>query len=131
MRILVADDVPSVRKLLRLILEPDHEVVEASDGDDALRQLFDHRPDVAILDVAMPARTGIDVCRQLRSDPQLAKTGVIVMTANGAQTDRSVALAAGADDFLAKPFSPGSIVRLVEAVYASRVHRNDGGGPAD
>jgi CheY-like chemotaxis protein len=118
--ILVADDTPSVRKLMRLILEPTHLVIEAGDGDDALRQLIDRRPDLAILDVAMPARTGIEVCRQLRQDPRLAATGVIVMTANGTPGDRSIALAAGADEFLAKPFSPGRILRLVEDVIAAR-----------
>lgn len=118
--ILVADDSPSVRKLLRLILEPTHAVIEAGDGDDALRRLLDCRPDLVILDVAMPARTGIDVCRQLRQDPRLASTGVIVMTANGTPGDRDIALAAGADQFLAKPFSPGRVVRLVEDVIAAR-----------
>src|SRR5215210_7988294 len=112
--ILVADDAPSVRKLLRLILEPTYLVIEAGDGDHALRQLVDHRPDLAILDVAMPGRTGLDVCRQIRLDPRLAGTGVIVITANGTPTDREAALAAGADHFLPKPFSPGTIVRLVE-----------------
>jgi CheY-like chemotaxis protein len=120
MSILVADDVPSVRRLLRMILEPAHVVIEAGDGDQALRQLIDHRPDVAILDVSMPERTGLDVCRQLRQDPRIATTGVIVITANGTQTDRSAALAAGADHFLTKPFSPGSIITLVEEMIAAR-----------
>jgi two-component system, OmpR family, phosphate regulon response regulator PhoB len=120
MNILVADDAPSVRKLLRLILEPAHTVIEAEDGGDAIRQLQAHRPDVAILDVTMPVKTGLDVCRQLRSDPDLADTGVIVITANGVQTDRSMAMAAGADQFLTKPFSPVSIMRVVEEVFAAR-----------
>ena len=120
--ILVADDAPNVRKLLRLILEPAHRIIEAVDGDDALRQLAAHRPDMVILDVAMPGRTGLEVCRRLRSDPDaaLASTGVIVITANGVQTDRSMALAAGADRFLTKPFSPAGIVRAVEEVVAAR-----------
>lgn len=64
----------------------------------------------------MPARTGIDLCRQLRQDPRLAATGVIVITANGTPADRSAARAAGADHFLTKPFSPCSVARLVEAM---------------
>jgi two-component system, OmpR family, phosphate regulon response regulator PhoB len=121
MNILVADDVPSVRKLLRMILEPAHVVIEAGDGDQALRQLIDHRPDVAILDVSMPERTGLDVCRQLRQDPRIAMTGVIVITANGTQTDRSAAIEAGADFFLTKPFSPGAITTLVESILERRI----------
>ena len=120
MRILVADDAPSVRKLLRLILEPAHVVIEAGDGDDALRQLIDQQPDLAILDVMMPARNGLDVCRQVRQDPRLAAIGIIVLTANGSTTDRATALAAGADQFVSKPFSPGAIVRLVQDVAAAR-----------
>jgi CheY-like chemotaxis protein len=127
--ILIADDAPSVRKLLRLILEPTHLVIEAGDGDDALRQLHAHHPDLAILDVAMPARTGLDVCRQLRQDPRLSETGVIVITANGTPADRSAALAAGADHFLTKPFSPGSIVRLVETMDAARASGGPDGEP--
>ena len=125
--ILVADDAPSVRKLLRLILEPTHLVIEAGDGDHAMRQLIDHRPDLAILDIAMPARNGIEVCRQLRQDPRLAATGVIVLTANGAPTDRSAALDAGADHFLTKPFSPSSIVRLVQSIVAARDDNSSNG----
>ena len=120
LRILVADDAPSVRKLLRLILEPAHVVIEAGDGDDALRQLIDQQPDLAILDVMMPARNGLDVCRQVRQDPRLAAIGLIVLTANGSTTDRATALAAGADQFVSKPFSPGAIVRLVQDVAAAR-----------
>jgi CheY-like chemotaxis protein len=120
MSILVADDAPSVRRLLRFILEPTHVVLEAADGDEALRQLFDHRPDIAILDVSMPARTGIDVCRQLRQDPRVATTDVIMITASGSQACRSAALAAGADHFLTKPFSPGKVASLIEAILAAR-----------
>lgn len=117
-----------MRKLLRLILEPVHLVIEARDGDDALRQLNEHHPDLVILDVMMPGRNGIEVCRQLRSDPGLAATGVIVITANGAPTDPAAALAAGADHFLTKPFSPGSVVRLVDEVVASRTIGRQGDG---
>jgi CheY-like chemotaxis protein len=120
MSILIADDAPGVRKLLRLILEPAHEIIEAGDGDEALRQLIDHQPDVAILDISMPARNGIEVCRQLRDDPRLTNIGVIVITANGTQLDRTNALAAGADYFLTKPFSPAVIIRLVETLLHDR-----------
>jgi CheY-like chemotaxis protein len=120
MSILVADDAPGVRKLLRLILGPGYEVIEAEDGDQALRLMTEHRPDVAILDVSMPKRTGIEVCRLLRQDPDLATTGVIVITANGTPQDQTAALDAGADYFLTKPFSPGVIIGMVEALLLAR-----------
>jgi len=116
MRILVADDTPSVRRLLRLILEPKYEVVEAEDGNAALQKLLEYCPPVAILDVSMPGRSGLDVCRALRENPRLASTGVIVVTANGTPHDRSAAFEAGADYFLTKPFSPIEIVEHVEAL---------------
>jgi CheY-like chemotaxis protein len=127
MSILVADDAPGVRKLLRMILEPGHEVIEAGDGEQALRQLTDHRPAIAILDISMPLQTGIDVCRKLRQDPRLAVTGVIVITANGTPLDRLAALDAGADYFLTKPFSPGVVVRLVDALLVARATAVSGG----
>lgn len=77
----------------------------------------------------MPARTGLEVCQQLRADPRLAATGVIVITANGTRADRSAALAAGADHFLTKPFSPGSIVRLVETMDPARTTGGPDGEP--
>ena len=120
MSILVADDAPGVRKLLRLILGPGYEVIEAEDGDQALRLMTEHRPDVAILDVSMPKRTGIEVCRLLRQDPDLATTGVIVITANGTPQDQATALDAGANYFLTKPFSPGVIIGMVEALLLAR-----------
>ena len=118
MSILVADDAPSVRKLLRAILELRHTVIEAEDGRQALERLIEHRPAVAILDVTMPEMTGIEVCRQIREDPAFDETSVIIITANGTPTDRAAALAAGSNYFLAKPFSPTVVSRLVEAILA-------------
>jgi len=118
--ILIADDQPHVRALLRMILTPTHTSIEAGDGDSALQLLAEHRPPVAILDVSMPQLSGIEVCRQLRADPRTAETGVIIVTANGAPDDRALALAAGADYFVTKPFSPMVILRLVQTLLAAR-----------
>jgi CheY-like chemotaxis protein len=120
MSILIADDAPAVRMLLRMILQQNHQLIEACDGAEALRAIVDHRPDIAILDVSMPNMTGIEVCRQLRDNPRTAMTGVIVVTANGTAEDRAAALDAGADYFLRKPFSPIAVQRLVEVLLAAR-----------
>ena len=119
--ILVADDAPHIRRLLCAILQPGHDVIEADDGDEALRRAIAHRPALAILDVAMPGLTGLDVCRRFRQDPALQATPVIIITANGGPTDRGTALAAGANYFVTKPFSPALIVRLVAAALAGHV----------
>jgi CheY-like chemotaxis protein len=120
MSILVADDAPGVRKLLRTILEPMHHVIEAADGGEALRRLGESRPHIVILDVMMPELSGIEVCRRLRQDPKLASTPVVMITANGTPTDRAAALDAGADYFLTKPFSPTVMLRLVDTIRAER-----------
>jgi len=116
--ILVADDAPSVRKLFQMIFQPQYRVVEAGDGKEALRRLLDTRPPVAILDITMPQMNGLDLCRAIRQDPRIASTKIVIITANGGPADRAAALAAGADHFIAKPFSPAVILRLVESALA-------------
>ena len=116
--ILVADDVPSVRKLFRMILQPAYRIIEAGDGQEALRLLLDTRPPVAILDVTMPKLNGLDLCRAIRQDPRLASMAIVIITANGGPADRAAALAAGADHFISKPFSPAVILRLIQSMLA-------------
>jgi CheY-like chemotaxis protein len=118
--ILVADDAPSVRKLFQMILQPQYRMIEAGDGKEALRRIIDARPAVAILDVTMPEMSGLDLCRAIRHDPRISSTAVIIITANGSPADRAAALEAGADHFIAKPFSPTVILRLVETMLARR-----------
>ena len=118
--ILVADDAPSVRKLCRMIFQPKYRVIEAGDGMEALRCLLATRPPVAVLDITMPELNGLDLCRAIRQDPRIASTAIIIITANGGPADRAAALAAGADHFISKPFSPAAILRLVESVVPRR-----------
>jgi CheY-like chemotaxis protein len=79
--ILVADDEPTLRRLLRATFGPDHRVTEATDGAEALRRLLAERPDLAILDVAMPVVDGLAVCRAARAEPSLAGLGIVVLSA--------------------------------------------------
>jgi CheY-like chemotaxis protein len=120
-KVLIADDSPSMRTLLRMTLRGgDFDVVEARDGDEAVALLATHRPTVAILDVNMPGRTGLEVCRAVRADPGLARTGVVVISANGLESDARAALAAGADQFLSKPFSPRQLIDAVARLAIGR-----------
>ena len=113
-RILVADDEARIRLLVGTLLRgKGHDVVEAADGDEAARLLASRRPDVAILDVSMPGRSGLEVCRLVRSDPSLRRTGVIVVSAS---VTEEVARAAGADVFLPKPFSPRALLAAVDGL---------------
>ena len=115
--ILMADDETKIRLLLGLLLRGDGlEVIEAIDGHQAVALLATHRPSVTILDVAMPGRSGLDVCRLIREDPSHAHIGVIVVSANAVEAD---VLAAGADAFIPKPFSPRLLLDAVRRL-ASR-----------
>jgi len=118
--ILIADDEPNVRALLRMIVTPAHQPIEAGDGPTALQALFERQPPLAILDVAMPGMSGLEVCQRLRADPRTADIGVIVVTANGAPEDRAAALAVGTDYFVTKPFSLTVMLRLIETLLATR-----------
>ena len=117
MRVLVADDAPSLHLLLRRILDG-HEVVEAGTGDEALDLLRAAPVDVVVLDVNMPGRDGLGVCREIRRDPLHEGTRVIVIAAIGTPDDERRAIEAGADAFLAKPFSARRLVELVNALAA-------------
>jgi len=117
--ILVCDDEGVLRALVRATLSSDrYEIVEARDGDEALEQARNHRPDVIVLDMMMPGRTGIEVLAELRSDPMLDGTRVLVLSARAQNADRIEAEQAGADRFLTKPFSPTELASVVDELVA-------------
>jgi DNA-binding response OmpR family regulator len=117
MKLLIADDEASIRGLVRVTLEENSfEIIEAADGDEALRLAWRERPDLILLDVMMPRLDGLEVCRQLKSDPATKEIVVVLLTAMAQESDRERGLAAGADDYFTKPFSPLALLRMVEAV---------------
>jgi DNA-binding response OmpR family regulator len=122
--VLVVDDEPFILRSLSFVLERAGYVVrQARNGDEALEQLRDSRPRVAILDVMMPRRSGFEVCEVVKGDPDLRDTYVILLTAKGQESARDRGLAAGADEYMTKPFSPSRIVeRVGEVVRAAGGH---------
>ena len=117
MTLLIADDEPAILDLVRFTLEdPQVRIVEASDGAAALELAQQRRPDVALLDVKMPRLSGLDVCRRLRELPECAHTRVVLLTAAAQAEDRRRGLAAGADHYLTKPFSPLALLTLVRSL---------------
>jgi CheY-like chemotaxis protein len=115
--ILVADDEPPIVELVRLTLEDtDLRVVEAYDGVAALERARAERPEVALLDVQMPGLGGLEVCRRLRAMPECAGIKIVMLTASGQEEDRARGLAAGADEYLTKPFSPLALLCLVRSL---------------
>ncbi|MEA3018640.1 MAG: two-component system, cell cycle response regulator [Actinomycetota bacterium] len=117
-RIVVADDSIVVRTLLRRQLEEHgHIVIEAVDGEDALRACRDHRPDLVLLDVEMPKLDGHAVLAALRADPDLADTPVVFLTARTTTEDVVEGLRLGAHDYLRKPFEPAELLARVSAAH--------------
>lgn len=116
--VLICDDEPSLRELIRISLDGPYEFVEADDGERSLELLRSVRPDVVILDMMMPRRSGLEVLSEMRQEEELADTRVIVLTAQPGT--REQALRAGADVVMVKPFEPEQIVAAVEEVLAER-----------
>ena len=113
-RVLIAEDDESLRTLLRLSVDTGElDIDEAVDGEAALELARRNPPDVVLLDWMMPGVSGLDVCRELRADARTAGALIVIVTARSGAGDRDAALAAGADQYVAKPFSP---VELLEAV---------------
>ena len=118
--VLIADDEPNLRLLVAATIESDQlTVLEAGDGDEAWDLLQKHRPDLILLDVQMPGRTGLEVARAIRADPMLATTKIIMLTSKAQQADVAAGLAAGVDLYLTKPFSPIELLTSVERILGS------------
>ena len=115
--VLIADDEPHVVDLIRLTLEDERiTVVDAFDGESALARAERLRPDLIFLDVHLPDISGLEVCARLRTDPRFATTKIIILTAAAQESDVARGLAAGANHYLTKPFSPVRLLSLVESV---------------
>ena len=115
--VLVADDDPDLRDILRSILEGIGLTVrEAADGQEALQAVRTHRPDLVILDYMMPELTGPEVCDQLKQDLLLRHIPVVMLTGKSELRDKVAGITAGADDYLVKPFEPQELIARVQMV---------------
>ena len=109
--VVIADDDGDLRELITIAVQRSGLTLMASVGDGAaaLSAIREHRPDLAILDVAMPELSGIDVCRAVRADPESGDVRILLLSASVDETAQSVGREAGADHFMAKPFSPRAL----------------------
>jgi DNA-binding response OmpR family regulator len=117
MTILVAEDDPDIAQLIgRYLQKAGWTPHITASGRDALVYVRQHPIDLAILDVMLPGMSGLELCRALRSDQATAHLPIIIVTARAEETDRIMGLDLGADDYLAKPFSPNELVARVRAL---------------
>jgi two-component system chemotaxis response regulator CheY len=114
--VLIVDDDHFIRKLIVTTLEgvSAFELHEAADGEEAVEVARREGPRLVFLDIDMPRMDGIEACRQMRGEPSMAGSRIVMLTASADATARSRAEAAGADRFLTKPFSPLDLLRLVD-----------------
>jgi DNA-binding response OmpR family regulator len=117
--VLLAEDDADIRLLVTLKLtQAGHQVRGFGDGLSAAADARAHPPDLAVLDIMMPGMSGLEVCQELRKDPATARIPVILLTALARESDITAGLAAGADDYIVKPFSPRDFTIRVNAVLA-------------
>jgi DNA-binding response OmpR family regulator len=115
--ILIADDETPIVELVRFTLEDDDvQVLGANDGLTALELAQATQPDLVLLDIQMPRLDGLEVCRRLRRVPECDQTRIVMLSAAAQAEDRARGLAAGADEYLTKPFSPLSLLTLVRTL---------------
>jgi CheY-like chemotaxis protein len=119
--VLICDDEEVMRALVRAVLEgEDYAIAEARDGDESLELIRRLRPDLVILDMMMPGRSGLEVLKEIRGDPELAGTPVIMLTARAQASDREAVSRAGADRYLPKPFHLADLAAAVGELRGGR-----------
>lgn len=119
-KILVVDDEPFICRSLCFVLAKDnYEVLEARNGEEAIEAIRAHRPDLVFLDVMMPRIDGFQVTRIVKSDENLKHIKIILLSAKGQDSDKDTGVAAGADDYMTKPFSPTRIVERARQILES------------
>ena len=117
-KILIADDEPDILEILSFNLQNEgYEIITAKNGDDALDKAKQYKPDLIILDVMMPGKTGIEVCNILRSQPLFNPTLIIFLTAMSDESAEITGLETGADDYITKPVSPKVLTSKVNALF--------------
>ena len=116
-KILVVEDEPDIRKLIQYNLAQERfRVLEAEDGEQALKIVQRDKPNLLILDLMLPGLSGIELCRILRDRSETARLPILMLTAKAGEADRVLGLEMGADDYLTKPFSPRELVARVRAI---------------
>lgn len=116
-RILIVDDDAFIRRPLEFILrEEGYNAATAANADEGLRAIESQLPDLILLDVMMPGKDGLTWCAELKADPRYAKIPIVLLSARGQDVDRQRGYAAGASEFMSKPYSPVELKRRLVAL---------------
>ena len=116
-RILIADDEQNIVISLEFLMKREgFDVLIASDGEEAVRRIRADLPDLVLLDVMMPKKSGFEVCQEIKADPALAAVRILMLTAKGRDTEVAKGLALGADAYMTKPFSTKELVEKVRSL---------------
>jgi len=118
--VLVVDDHPRIVRLLQLELQKEHEVLTAYNGEDGLRLVKEHHPDVVVLDVVMPGLDGYRVLHRIKDNPETADIAVMLLTVKDQPDDVMLGLTVGADYYIPKPFNSADIAALIRRYMQSR-----------
>ncbi len=119
-KVLIADDEHNIRHILDFSLHAEgFDVISAHSGEDAFEMALNELPDLIILDVMMPGQGGIETCRILKNDERTAAIPVVLLTARSSREDREAGLAAGARDYITKPFSPQKVIETVQDILGA------------
>ena len=128
-KILVIEDEADILEVISYNLEREgHKVISCRNGEQGLSRIRTDNPDLVILDLMLPGMDGVDVCRQVKSDPVTRAIPVIMVTAKAEESDIVLGLGIGADDYITKPFSPKELVARVKVVLRRGPLREESGG---
>jgi two-component system alkaline phosphatase synthesis response regulator PhoP len=117
-KVLIADDEPDILEIIKYNLSAEgYEVITAKDGSEAIDKAKTSKPDLIILDIMMPKKTGVEVCEYLRSQPAFQETLIIFLTALSDENSHIKGLETGADDYVSKPISPKVLMSRVNALF--------------
>ncbi len=123
-RVLIAEDEPSILASLEFLMrQSGFETRSATDGEEAISLAATFRPHLVLLDIMLPRRSGLEVCRLIRADAALAGTRVLMLTAKGGHRDVERGIDVGADDYVTKPFSTQDLVARARALLADPMLR--------
>ena len=118
-KILIAEDDPDIRELVAFTLRfAGHEVVTASNGEEAVQLAGHEFPDLILMDVRMPRMTGYDACRVMKANSELKDIPVVFLSAKGQESEIQTGLEAGAEEYLLKPFAPNQLTDRVRAILS-------------